>query len=118
MGAIPLEGFTTLNERAKLITGERVKFYLELGYYFPVEIDGQVCGLTPMTFTWSIMVGIDETGYSHRYCYDSQALAMKAYIEWILGGAEEPDGYIVRKGLGPDKHGPASSRAKALQGQP
>jgi hypothetical protein len=104
---IPLEAFATIHERIKPVIGERGLFYREvLGYQCPIEIDGTVCGLMRFAFTWAIVVGIDEVGYSHRYCYDSLAAAMKAYLEWMMGGAYEPAGYIVRKGLGPD-HRPA-----------
>jgi len=87
---------------AKDLGAESTEFYKALGYKYPVEFRGQVCGLMRFIFTWSIVVGIDAVGYSHRYCYDTEASALRAFIEWVLSGSDEPAGYIVRKGLGPD----------------
>lgn len=67
------------------------------GYMDVAVVNGQVCGLLPFMFTHGIVVGIDETGYSHRYCYPNFLAAKSAYAEWIVDGGDEPKGYIKRK---------------------
>jgi hypothetical protein len=44
--------------------------------------DGRVCGVLPLLYHWTLHVGIDDYGYSDRYCYQTQALAEKALREW------------------------------------
>lgn len=44
---------------------------IELGYHSPKLINGVWCGLMRMAFTTGLFVGIDEIGYSYRYCYES-----------------------------------------------
>ena len=70
--------------------------------------DGTYYALLPMTFTWGLFVGVNRIGYSHRYCFPTLLEAAGAYSDWKKNGFEgEPEGYIVRKGLGVDKMGAA-----------
>ncbi len=62
--------------------------------------NGQLCGLQRMAFTVGIFVGIGKFTYSHRYCYHNLRDALDAYKEW--DGKGDPEGFIVRKGLGAD----------------
>lgn len=79
------------------LTGERKDFYEEMGYACLAEYRGQIVGLRQFMFTVAICVGIDESGYDHRYCYEHAGKALVAMIEWIVSGDDEPKEYIVRK---------------------
>lgn len=76
---------------------EQRKFYEDMGYACVARFRGQIIGLRPFIFTVGICVGIDETGYQYRFCYDHAGLAMVAMIEWLVSGEEEPRNYIKRK---------------------
>lgn len=68
--------------------------------------DDKPCGLFFFLFTVAIVVGLDRNGYSHRYCYNTWLEAESALKDWAERGySGEPEGYIVRKGLGADKQG-------------
>lgn len=58
--------------------------------------DGKICALQRFFFTVAIVVGIDESGYSHRYCYHNLLEAVTAYKEW--NGKGDPQNYIKKKG--------------------
>ena len=71
-------------------------------------LDGQVCGVKSFLFTSAIVVGIDECGYSRRYCYEHQADAQAALLAW--NGLGHPGGpWIKCKGSGIDLLNPAFS---------
>lgn len=76
---------------------EHKKFYEDMEYMVPIKINGEVVGITQFLFTFGIVCGLDETGYSHRYCYEDSHQAHAALIRWILSGDSEPNGYIKRK---------------------
>lgn len=77
---------------------EHVKFYTDMGYGMPVKLDGEIVALGKYLYTTGIMVGMDETGYKHRFCYATEGEAMIALLEWIGSDNEEPLGYIKKKG--------------------
>ena len=77
---------------------EHVKYYTDMGYGMPVKLDGEIVALGPFLYTVGIVVGMDETGYKHRFCYPSQGEAMIALLAWIGSDDEEPPGYIKKKG--------------------
>ena len=65
-----------------------------------------VIGLYRYIFTMAIVVGVDETGYSYRYCYDSLMGAIQALQDWDDNNfVGEPKHWIVRKGKDGDKQG-------------
>lgn len=76
---------------------EHVKFYTDMGYGMPVKLDGEIVALGKFLFTTGIMVGMDETGYKHRFCYHTEDHATAALLAWIGSDDEEPMGYITRK---------------------
>lgn len=78
----------------------------DFGYHEVRELPtGVWAGLQLMAYTTGLFVGLDETGYSHRYCYESYERASAALHAWD-GSGDPPGPWIVRKGLGPDKIGP------------
>lgn len=68
------------------------------GYYTdPRQLqDGTWCCLARMMFTTALVVGVTESGYSHRYCYDSVHVALAELLK-LTAATYEPTGYIVRK---------------------
>lgn len=76
------------------------------GYQSPKLINGIWCALQRMAFTTGLFVGIDEYGYSHRYCYESfreASNALSAYEDTN----EHPSGdWIKRKGKDGDLANP------------
>lgn len=79
------------------LSEEHAKFYEEMGYSHPIKIDGSIVGISQFLFTFGIVCGLDETGYSHRYCYASAFEASEALVQWILSGDAEPTGFIKKK---------------------
>jgi hypothetical protein len=76
---------------------DHIQFYTDMGYGMPIKLDGEIVALGPFLYTTGIMVGMDETGYKHRFCYHTQGMAEIALLQWIGNDAEEPGGYIVKK---------------------
>lgn len=79
------------------LSEEHAKFYTDMGYGMPVKLDGELVALGPFLFTVGIIVGMDECGYKHRFCYHTQDEAMVGLLAWIGSDDEEPPGYIVKK---------------------
>jgi hypothetical protein len=78
----------------------------DFGYSEARELPtGVWAALLDQIFTTGLFVGLDETGYSHRYCYESYQLASAALRAWD-GSGDPPGPWIKRKGLGEDKLGP------------
>lgn len=76
------------------------------GYLDCRETPHGIVGVRRFMFTVAIMVNIDWAGYSHRYCYDTAADCLMSLESWEKNNYKnEPEDYIVRKGLGPDKQG-------------
>lgn len=70
------------------------------GYMYLKEISGKVCGIMPFLFTWGLVVGLDEFGYSHRFCYDSRSDAVEAIGEYTSLDTDPPGNWIKEKGRG------------------
>ena len=51
------------------------KFYTDMGYGMPVKLDGKLVALGQFLYTCGILVGLDETGYECRYCYETEGHA-------------------------------------------
>jgi hypothetical protein len=67
--------------------------------------DGRWIGLYRMMYTVGLFVGLDEYGYSHRYCYDTYSEAKEDVLLWD-GKNDPPGNWIKRKGLGTDLSNP------------
>lgn len=64
-----------------------------------------VCCLSYMAYTVSIMYNIDDNGYQARYCYHTLEEAREAFNTW--DGKDHPPGnWIKRKGDGRDISNP------------
>lgn len=70
----------------------------EYQYFNVKEIEGRgICGLLRMVFTVGLVYGIDEVGYTGRYCYPTRIDAIDAINKW--DGKEDPPGdWIKHKG--------------------
>ncbi|MBX3653218.1 MAG: hypothetical protein KF686_03475 [Ramlibacter sp.] len=70
-----------------------------MGYTDLREIAGKVCGLHTFIFTTGLVVGLDDTGYEVRYCYEHHADAAQALAAWD-GAGYPPGPWIKAKGPG------------------
>lgn len=59
--------------------------------------DGSWAGLMHYLFTTAIVVGLDSTGYSHRYCFEVRHEAGESFDKWD-GIGDPPGNWIKRKG--------------------
>lgn len=63
--------------------------------------EGSWCALLRFNFTWGLVVGLNESGYARRYCYEHEVDAAVALKSW--DGAGHPKGpWIKCKGAGID----------------
>lgn len=78
----------------------------EEGYYAIREISGKgFCGLMRFAFTVGLVIGMNDVGYYGRYCYHSNAEALKALESW--DGTGDPSGeWIKYKGVGGERRNP------------
>ncbi|WP_019584534.1 hypothetical protein [Thioalkalivibrio sp. ALE16] len=60
--------------------------------------DGSYAGLVPLLYTVGLCLGVQEGGYTHRYCYEDPALAQKALDALESSDAEPLDGWVARRG--------------------
>lgn len=84
-------------KRIEKLDEEHIKFYTDMGYGEPIRMDGEIVALGPFLFTTGIMVGMDESGYKHRFCYHNAEEASIALLRWIASEDDEPPDYITRK---------------------
>ena len=56
--------------------------------------DGVVAGIYQMMFTTALVVGLDETGYQRRYCYEFRIDAIDALAVW--DGTGDPSGPWIK----------------------
>jgi hypothetical protein len=78
----------------------------DLGYIPRLLPTGEWAGLRRYFYTVGLCVGLDETGYRHRYCYKDAGEAFIALMRW--DGQGDPCGpWIKNKGRpGGDRHNP------------
>lgn len=76
-------------------------YHASVNGYNPVRAlpTGQVIGVADMLFTTGLFVGIDEYGYSHRFCYATRSQAEQALREWD-GTGDPPGPWIKEKPSG------------------
>lgn len=91
------------------MNAELTRILRENGYVAWRELnDGRVIGVSPMLYTFGLMVGCDEHGYQYRYCYERAADVRAAFDAWD-GTGDPPGPWIKRKGLGEDVLGPGAT---------
>ena len=60
-------------------------------------VNGEVCGIRDFVVTRAVVVGIDETGYERRYCYEQAAEAQAALDDWkCAAGLDHPPGNWIK----------------------
>lgn len=73
-----------------------------LGYYCLVELaTGEKAALSIQNFTTGLTVGLDDTGYRCRYCYETVEPALKDLLTWD-GQGDPPGPWIKHKGVDRD----------------
>jgi len=87
----------------KELTEELRSHLKEEGYLEIREIPGRgVCAIRNFMYTWGLCIGIDETGYYGRYCYESPYEAFAALSVW--DGKDDPQlNWIRYKGYGGER---------------
>jgi hypothetical protein len=77
-------------------------YIAENGYTNVKEMpNGSLCALLPFAFTWGLVVGLEEHGYSRRYCFEHFEDALESLASW--DGEGHPGGnWIKCKGAGID----------------
>ena len=70
----------------------------EMGYS-PVKLlaTGEWAGVMNMIYTCGILVGLDESGYKTRFCYETRKEAEAALAQWD-GNGDPPGNWIKQKG--------------------
>lgn len=86
--------------------GRLLRDLADRGYREVRPLQGQFCGLLPFMYTTGLVVGLGDSGYQRRYCYEHLADARAALEAW--DGADHPPGpWIKCKGPGIDLLNPA-----------
>lgn len=87
--------------RTELVTALEAGGYDDLG-----AISEVICGLGRFTYTTAVVVGLDETSYKRRYCYEHKGHAEAVLPSW--DGEGYPSGpWIKCKVAGIDLFNPA-----------
>jgi len=85
----------------EILTPHLKSFLASEGYTSLRVLEGNVCGLHEFAFTTGLMVGLSESSYERRYCFEHAADAIKAIDNW--NGKDHPGGpWIKCKGTGID----------------
>lgn len=76
------------------------------GYSDLRTLGREVCGIKRFNYTTALVVDLHATGYQRRYCYEHEADARAALLQWTGDG--HPGGpWIKCKGAGVDLLNPA-----------
>ena len=67
-----------ITPKESFLSAENAEWYVAFGR-LP---DGRVCGVKPLLFHWTMHVGIDDMGYSDRYCFQTIGQALDALMVW------------------------------------
>lgn len=86
---------------------ELVARAIEDGYWDARVVNGVVIAYTPMAYTFGLFVGVEEHGYSHRYCYQHLTEVLDALEQWD-GQGDPPGPWIKVKGLREERLGPGA----------
>jgi hypothetical protein len=77
----------------------------ELGYAMVRQLStGEWAGLRRMLFTVGLFVGLDETGYRTRFCYEDAGSAFIALVTW--DGRGDPCGPWIKEKGRVERHNP------------
>ena len=73
-----------------------VEFLNANGYtHIKAMQDGTICAIQKQLFTTGIVIGLDRTGYQRRYCYELEAVAREALVQW--DGVGDPPGPWIKE---------------------
>jgi hypothetical protein len=91
---------------------EMIKLLYREGYQGVKRLEtGQYAGIMRMFYTAGLFVGLDESGYKTRYCYETMSEATAALLIWD-GQGDPPGGWIKAKGEGRDQLNPNLREAR------
>lgn len=67
-------------------------------YYLKIRVldDGTIIALMELMYTRSIIIDVDQYGYSKRFCFKVRAHADSEF-DRLQTGDDEPTGYIARR---------------------
>lgn len=89
--------FATSESRSSDLTS----MLIAAGYSDLRTLGREVCGIKRFNFTTALVVGLDAAGYERRYCFEHDADARAALLQW--NGDGHPSGpWIKCKGAGID----------------
>lgn len=78
----------------------------EEGYVYVHRLpNGKWVGYSQMLLTGGLFVGLDDSGYEKRYCYETLKEAIVASLIWD-GEGDPPGNWIKEKGNGIDRINP------------
>lgn len=85
----------------RALTPEETHLCQDNSYHSPVVIDNQLCALHIFFATVGIVVGITDTGYQRRYCFQEFQDAARALAMWARHPHREHPGmsWIKLKGV-------------------
>jgi len=83
----------------------QIKIAEKHGYTHVKLLPCGATGILEFAYTTAIVLGIDDVGYSGRYCYETHAEAVEALEQY--SGTGDPSGpWIKYKGRGGERMGP------------
>lgn len=75
--------------------------------------NGGLVGLSKMAYTTGLVVGLEDTGYAGRYCYERASDARGALNAWT-GEGDPPGPWIKYKGHGGERLGPGAGEPRTV----
>jgi len=82
------------------------KYFLSMGYSQPKQLeDGWWVAFVPLMFTTGLCMGLDETGWKKRYCFEDKEKAQEEYNK-LKFSYQVPQGWIARRPKSELKHQP------------
>lgn len=70
---------------------------------------GEFAGMRRMTFTFALVVGLDDYGYRTRFCYPDYKSCVDAIIAWD-GRGDPPGPWIKEKGRQGERSNPQETK--------
>ena len=58
--------------------------------------DGSVACLGELLYTRSIILGVSETGWGRRFCFENRQLASRRFEE-LMSEDDEPAGFVAQR---------------------
>lgn len=79
-------------------SNETLVAYLATQGYTHVRVlpDGTIAGLVELMFTTGLCMGLNETSWQKRYCFEQRSDAMDA-LQGLTSLTDEPSGWIARR---------------------